>query len=114
LGYGYNDLWHEINLGSRLYSVFYLGPFSLLLSAYLIRSVPIIKNPSQELIPVGAKVLWFLAFLYDLFTAFKGNFDLVLGNVGGTERILLAIGLTIFICSAPVGLSKVLFDPELD
>lgn len=85
--------------------------FSLFLAAYLFRSVPIVKNPSEDLFPTGAKVLWFLAVLYDLFTAFKGNFDLVLGNVGGSERIALAIGLTIFICSAPIGLSIVIFDP---
>jgi hypothetical protein len=86
--------------------------FALLLAAYLFRSVPIIKNPSEDLFHVGAKVLWVLALVYDLFTSFKGNFDLVLGNVGGTERIVLAIGLTIFTCSAPVGLSKLVFDPE--
>lgn len=84
--------------------------FALFLAAYLIWSIPILKNPSEEIIPVGAKVLWFLAIIYDVFTSYKGNFDLVLGNVGGTEKIFYAIGLTIFVSSAPIGLSSQLFN----
>lgn len=122
LSLGLVALWDTVTTvyGTRLI----LGPgpiqttisvmFSLLLSGYLLQTIPIIKNPSEDLIPVGAKVLWFLAFLYDLFTAYKGNFDLVLGNVGGEERIALAIGLTLFICSAPIGLSQLLFKPDSD
>ncbi|MGN6177535.1 MAG: hypothetical protein ACTHNW_00025 [Mucilaginibacter sp.] len=86
--------------------------WAFMLSGFLLRTIPIIKNPSQELVPSGAKVLWFLAILYDLFTAFTGNFDIVLGNVGGTQRIIFAIGLTIFICSGPIGLSQIIYKAE--
>lgn len=122
LGLGFVAVWDTVTTiyGTRL--ILGDGPiqtiisilFALLLAAYLLQTVPIIKNPSTDLIPVGAKVLWFLAILYDLFTSYKGNFDLVLGNVGGAERIILAIGLTLFICSAPIGLSKLLFDADSD
>lgn len=86
--------------------------FALLLTAYLIRSIPIIKNPSEELIPIGAKILWFLAILYDIFTAYTGNFDLVLGNTDSGPKIIISIGLTIFISSAPIGLSQLLFSTD--
>jgi len=86
--------------------------FALLLTAYLLRSIPIIKNPSDEIIPVGAKILWFLAILYDIFTAYTGNFDLVLGNIGGGQKIIISIGLTIFISSAPIGLSQLIFNTD--
>jgi hypothetical protein len=122
IGLGFVTIWDTVTtiygtkliLGGAEIQFVIAVLFSLFLAAYLLRSVPIIRNPSPDLFPVGAKVLWFLAFLYDLFTAFKGNFDLVLGNVGGNERIALAIGLTIFICSAPIGLSRVIFEPEKD
>lgn len=120
LGLGFVSVWDTVTtiygtkviLGGGDIQLIIAILFALLIAAYLLRSVPIIKNPSTDLFHVGAKVLWFLAFLYDLFTSFKGNFDLVLGNVGGTERIVLAIGLTIFTCSAPIGLSKLIFDPD--
>lgn len=87
--------------------------FGLLISSFLLRTIPIIKNPSDDLIPTGAKVLWFLAVLYDLFTAFMGNFDLVLSQTAsGVQKIIIAIGITIFICSAPIGLSSVYYDSD--
>jgi len=88
--------------------------FALLLGGYLLWTIPIIKNPSEELIPVGAKVLWFLAICYDVFTSFTGNMDLILGNSTGVQKVLLAIGLTIFVCSAPIGLSKIIYDYNSD
>jgi len=87
--------------------------FGLLISSFLLRTIPIIKNPSDDLIPTGAKVLWFLAVLYDLFTAFMGNFDLVLSQTAsGVQKVIIAIGITIFICSAPIGLSSVYYDAD--
>ncbi len=88
--------------------------FALLLAGFLIRTIPIIKNPSEELIPVGTKVLWFLAICYDIFTSFTGNMDLILGNATGVQKVVLAIGLTVFVCSAPIGLSKLIYDPDND
>jgi len=88
--------------------------FALLLAGFLIRTIPIIKNPSEELIPAGTKVLWFLAICYDIFTSFTGNMDLIFGNSSGVQKVVLAIGLTVFVCSAPIGLSKLIYDPDND
>jgi len=120
LGLGFVTVWDTITtiygtstiLGQGTIQIVLSVLFSLLLAAYLIRSIPILKNPSEEIIPVGAKVLWFIAILYDVFTAYTGNFDIVLGNVGGTQKIIIAIGLTIFICSAPIGLSQLIYSTE--
>jgi len=113
-------IWDTITTIYGTYTIFGAGTiqlvvsigFALLLAGFLIRTIPIIKNPSEELIPVGTKVLWFLAILYDLFTSFTGNMDLILGNATGTQKVILAIGLTLFVCSAPIGLSKLFFDPD--
>lgn len=88
--------------------------FALLLTGFLIRTIPIIKNPSEELIPAGTKVLWFLAICYDIFTSFTGNMDLILGNSTGLQKVVLAIGITIFVCSSPIGLSKLIFESDND
>ncbi|SRX74754.1 hypothetical protein [Aequorivita antarctica] len=117
---GVVTIWDTVTTVYGTYTIFGEGTiqlvvsigFALLLAGFLIRTIPIIKNPSEELIPVGTKVLWFLAILYDLFTSFTGNMDLILGNATGTQKVVLAIGLTLFVCSAPIGLSKLFFDPD--
>lgn len=85
--------------------------FGILISVFLLRTIPILKNPREDLLTLGTKALWFLALLYDLYTAFEGNMDLILGeNASGHQKVIIAVGLTIFICSAPIGLSRYWFD----
>jgi hypothetical protein len=86
--------------------------FAVFLAGYLLRTIPIIKNPSEDLVPQGAKVLWLLAICYDIFTSFTGNIELLLGNTSGTEKVIFAIGLTIFVCSAPIGISQLIYGPK--
>jgi len=119
---GFVTIWDTITTIYGTYTIFGSGTiqifvsigFAIFLTIFLIQTIPIIKNPSEELIPVGTKVLWFLAICYDIFTSFTGNMDLILGNAAGTQKVLLAIGLTIFVCSAPIGLSKSIYDPNND
>lgn len=40
--------------------------FGLLISAFLLGTMPLLNNPREELIIMGGKLLWFLALLYDL------------------------------------------------
>lgn len=119
---GIVTIWDTITTVYGTYTIFGDGTiqlvvsicFALILAGFLIRTIPIIKNPSEELIPVGTKVLWFLAICYDIFTSFTGNMDLILGNSTGVQKVMLAIGLTVFVCSAPIGLSKLIYDPDND
>ncbi|HAQ65307.1 MAG TPA: hypothetical protein DCR43_05590 [Bacteroidales bacterium] len=118
IGLGFVTVWDTVTTIYGTYSILGDGQvqivlsilFGILLSAFLIRTIPIIKNPDNEdIIAVGAKVLWFLAILYDIYTSFTGNFDLILGQVAGLQKIIIAIGLTIFVSSAPIGLSNTIY-----
>ena len=119
---GLVSIWDTITTIYGTYTIFGNGTiqlvvsigFGLILTGFLLRTIPIIKNPSDELIPVGTKVLWFLAIGYDVFTSFTGNMEIILSNSTGTQKVILAIGLTIFVCSAPIGLSKLYYEPESD
>jgi hypothetical protein len=122
LGLGFVAIWDTVTTVYGTSTI--LGPgsiqtimsvlFGLLIGIFLFRTIPIIKNPSQELIPTGAKILWFLAVLYDLYTAYMGNFDLILNqSANGAHKVIVAIGITIFICSAPIGLSSMYFEPKV-
>lgn len=99
-------------LGSGIKQLIISILFGLIISTFLLNTMPIIKNPKEDFITFGSKGLWFLAICYDLFTAFKGNLDFILENVSGDEKIFISIGITIFICSAPIGVSKIFFDPK--
>lgn len=99
-------------IGPKMVQIPFSILFGLVLSGYLLRSIPILKNPSTDLIPVGAKILWFFAVLYDIFTAFTGNLELIRGGQSDSSQIFIAIGLTIFICSGPIGLSQQLFGTD--
>ena len=121
LGFGFVTIWDTVTtiygtttiLGKGAIQIILSVLFGVLITSFLFRTIPIIRNTSEDIIPVGAKVLWFLAFLYDLYTAFVGNMDLVLGETAtGVQKVIIAVGLTIFICSAPIGLSKLYFEPD--
>ncbi|HEX8265446.1 MAG TPA: hypothetical protein VF596_08580 [Pyrinomonadaceae bacterium] len=88
--------------------------FGLLLSALLLYTLPIVKNPKEDVFSISFKGIWFLGLLYDLYTAFMGNFNLLLSSVNDTPKIVLAVGLTIFTCYAPLYLSKIIFDEDED
>lgn len=120
IGLGFVTIWDTITTVYGTYTILGDGQtqliisifFAVFLAAYLLHTIPIIKNPSEELIPVGAKILWFLAILYDLYTSFKGNVELILSNATGMEKVIIAIGLTVFVSSAPIGVSKLYFEKE--
>ncbi len=82
------------------------------LAIVMLRTLPILTNPKEDFFSVSVKGVWFLALLYDLYTAYIGNFNLLLSSVNDTPKIIIAIGLTIFTCYAPIYLSKIVFDTE--
>lgn len=86
--------------------------FGIGLSIVMLKSVPILKNPKEDIFTVSAKGMWLLALLYDLYTAFEGNFNLLLSSVNDTPKIIIAIGLTIFTVYSPIYLSKIIYDTE--
>jgi hypothetical protein len=123
LGLGFVTIWDTATtvygtftiLGSGVIQVILSVLFGILITSFLFRTIPIIKDPSDDLIPTGAKILWFFAVLYDLFTAYMGNFDLILNqSASGVQKVIIAIGITIFICSAPIGLSSLWFEEYQD
>ena len=117
---GFVTLWDTITTVYGTYKILGEGSIQLILSIFfaviievhLMRTFPVLKNPSEEFYPVGLKGLWFLALFYDLFTSYKGNIELILSNSLGVEKIIVAIGLTIFVSSSPIGVSKLYYERE--
>ena len=88
--------------------------FALMITAILIKTIPIMYHPRKDFLYTGAKLLWGLAFLYDLFTSFIGNRGLIEtgGNDFGFAQVIVTIGMTIFVTSSPIAISYLL-NPNL-
>jgi hypothetical protein len=118
IGLGVVTLWDTITTIYGTHTIAGDGPVQFLISlgfgigfsVVLLRTLPIIKNPKEDFFVVSAKLMWGLVLLYDLYTAFLGNYNLLLTTVYDTPKVIIAVGLTIFTCYCPIYLSKLIFD----
>jgi hypothetical protein len=103
--------------------------FAIIISFLLLNTIPIIRNPKGGFIYSGAKFLWLLALLYDLYTSFIGSINLILkdkigdANLGpilsemsqtDMPQLVIIIGLTIFITASPIAISFLLYEAEFE
>lgn len=109
-------------LGGELVGIGISVVFSLIITGFLLNTMSIMVKPRKNanFINAGAQFLWILALGYDLWTSFVGNNTYVL-NTGKSvldliqkgqevDKILILIGLTIFVSSAPIAISYILHD----
>jgi hypothetical protein len=74
----------------------------------LINTVPVISNPSDDVLTTGSKGLWGLCLVYDFYTAYVGNSDLT--SAGGEGRgIFILILMTAITVACPITISYILF-----
>lgn len=56
----------------------------------------------EEFLRIFLRFLWFVAIIYDLFTSYVGNLEVLMdGDVSGGQTFIL-LGLTLLVSSAPV------------
>jgi competence protein ComGC len=115
---GFVALWDAITtivgtsaiLGTGLLQMFISILFGAIISMLLIHTIPIMRNPREDLLTTGAKFLWFLALVYDLYTAYNGNKEYITNKSTTSAQTIITMGLTIFVASAPIAISWILFD----
>jgi hypothetical protein len=97
----------QLSLGGVVAAV----TLGLLIGGMLYYTHDIFLNKSEDFLPRAFKGLWALAFLYDIWTSFTGNAKFVLQenitrlNTDDWKRLILLLGLTLFVSSCPVILS---------
>ena len=98
----------QISIGGMVAAV----TLGLLIGGMLYYTHEIFLNKSDDFLPKAFKGLWVLAFLYDIWTSFTGNAKFVLQDYDLTrlttedwKRLILLLGLTLFVSSCPVILS---------
>jgi hypothetical protein len=124
VGLGFITIWDTATtiigtnniLGNTGMTLFLSVIFGVMLTIYLIQTIPIMLNPKEDLLYIGAKILWILAILYDLFTSFIGNKNLIESGDSSFDlaQIVITIGMTLFVSSAPIAISYLLYVPDED
>jgi hypothetical protein len=103
-------------LGNTGISSFLSFIFGVMITTYLIQTIPIMFNPKEDLLHIGAKILWILAILYDIYTSGMGNKDLIESGDSSFDlaQIVIIIGMTLFVSSAPIAISYLIYTPDED
>lgn len=98
-------------LGGTGMAFFLSVVFAVMLTTFLIKTIPIMYHPKTDLLHTGAKILWGLAMLYDIFTSFVGNKNLIESGDSsfGLAQVVVTIGMTIFVSSSPIAISYLLY-----
>lgn len=118
---GFVALWDAITtiigtshiLGDSAIQIFISILFGSIISMLLLNTVPIMTNPRQDLFSLGVKLLWFLALVYDFYTAYVGNKTYLTGGTITNPQVAITLGLTIFVVSAPIFISHSYFEELL-
>jgi hypothetical protein len=103
-------------LGNTDISFFLSIIFTVMLMQCLIQTIPIMFNQKEDLLHIGAKILWILAILSHIFTSFIGNKKLIYSGDSSFDlaQIVIIIGMTLFVSSAPITISYLLYTPDED
>lgn len=98
-------------LGSTGVAFFLAVLFSIMITTFLIKTIPIMENKKDDFLHSGAKFIWFLAISYDFYTSFLGNKNLIESEDFslGVQQYIVIIGMTIFVSSAPIIISYILY-----
>jgi hypothetical protein len=79
--------------------------FSALVLTLLLNTKRIMRSLSG-LMGGLTKFFWFIAIVYDFFTSWVGNSQLIIGNERNAGQTVILIGLTLLVVSSPILLSE--------
>ncbi len=100
-------------IGNNNVQLFISILFGVIITSFLLNTMPLLKNPKDDLIILGGKLLWFLAFGYDLFTSFTGNIEFITQSASNDiAQISITVGLTIFVSSSPITISYIISETD--
>jgi hypothetical protein len=76
--------------------------FALVIAGFLFGTKTIWDNSRNNPIAPILKFLWFVAFLYDIYTSFYGNKEFILNGYVNDEQMIMLIGMTILVSGSPI------------
>jgi len=112
--FGISSLWDGFTTVFGTISIFNNDGLPQIVASLLLAAIILgllynssnIYNYDDDIIGVSLKLLWILAFLYDLTTSYMGNSSFLITNVNPSQiQKFVLLGLTFFVSSSPILLS---------
>ena len=82
--------------------------FALVITGFLFATKTIWEISNNNAIAPMLKLLWFIAFFYDLYTSFYGNQAFIFSGNINDEQMMMLIGITILVSASPIVYSYLL------
>ena len=76
--------------------------FALVITGFLFGTKTIWEISKTHSIGHILKLLWFVAFTYDIYTSFYGNKEFILSGHVNDEQMTMLIGMTILVSASPI------------
>ena len=76
--------------------------FALVITGFLFATKTIWETSKSNAIAPMLKVLWFIAFFYDVYTSFYGNQEFIFSGKINDEQMLMLIGMTTLVSGSPI------------
>lgn len=76
--------------------------FALVIAGFLFGTKTIWETSKSHAIAPMLKLLWFIAFFYDVYTSFYGNREFILHGHVNDEQMIMLIGMTILVSGSPI------------
>ena len=84
--------------------------FALVITGFLFGTKTIWENSKNHSIDPILKLLWFIAFFYDVYTSFYGNQEFIFHGHINEEQMMLLVGMTILVSGSPIIYSYLIND----
>lgn len=76
--------------------------FALVITGFLFGTKTIWEISKNHSVGQLLKLLWFVAFFYDVYTSFYGNKEFILSGRVNDEQMTMLIGMTILVSASPI------------
>jgi len=84
--------------------------FALVITGFLFGTKTIWETSKNNAIAPILKLLWFIAFFYDVYTSFYGNQEFIFSGRSNDEQMMMLIGMTILVSGSPIIYSYLIDD----
>ncbi|HMQ54084.1 MAG TPA: hypothetical protein PKE64_14475 [Anaerolineae bacterium] len=102
---GFTTIYGTILIfGTGPFQLFAAFLFSMLIMAFMLNTMRLMRWHRGFATSI-AKVFWFVALIYDFYTSWVGNSNLITQNRGDTAEIFMLIGLSLLVIASPILLS---------
>lgn len=76
--------------------------FALVITGFLFATKTIWEISKNNAIAPMLKLLWFIAFFYDVYTSFYGNQAFIFSGNINDEQMMMLVGMTVLVSASPI------------